>query len=504
MNSSCLLTMTFPITEKKRFSYQNNIKYFSLKTKNDYWRSSEKYDLNTKNKSPENSKSKRNFFKDSQNEVYQNEDNPLKSNQKQQEEDKPINGNPESFRKSSSKSDIKNDDSKPKVSSFNIHNNDNGKPKNCQKLNEVFLKQLDQGVELDEDDCKLENIYKNYYEVTSKLDPIDCDKIIILADNVGSIFIIVLDLLMPLIQHLSKKWEHFCKVNLESKNNKVLDLLEEVEQIENIEVDKKRCHIVLNKQVFKQLTRQHHQCLEKTTRNFKIKKMNIKTVNFESFKVSEEEIVEIKVKKFGTKILMFLMDIRLQLKVYDLSMIIKDILQPEKILMSNDMKEEKYMTCNFDIASNTIYRWDLYQFYQKRQSENSVITRRFLEQKFNFRFIDNVLTSKFIDKELLEIEEDPIKKKSTINDRDYIKVIIKPEEEEFGGQGKTKKILVKQDEMKLTGIKRKNSEDDQHFLLKANCEYRVQKNLQRNPLAKNICKKFDTFDDAYKSLQKNF
>ena len=157
--------------------------------------------------------------------------------------------------------------------------------------------------------------------------------------------------------------------------------------------------------------------------------INVSFNRFFALRVSNAEIIEVRVKKFGTKNLLFIMDLRLGLKVYNLDLILDDLLNPtdQKLWFTNQMKSDRYLTSFFDLASNTIYRWDLYYYYQKRLSESSVVTRRYLERTYNFRFIDNTMYS-ILRTAGKATDPDQFRAGIPHNERGRIPVTIKPDE----------------------------------------------------------------------------
>ena len=47
------------------------------------------------------------------------------------------------------------------------------------------------------------------------------DKVLIMNDNEGFLFVVLLDLYIPVFRALSEKWERFCEENLEKENIKI-------------------------------------------------------------------------------------------------------------------------------------------------------------------------------------------------------------------------------------------------------------------------------------------
>lgn len=209
-----------------------------------------------------------------------------------------------------------------------------------------------------------------------------------------------------------------------------------------------RCHVTLNPVVFNNLMRHFQHFHELFSTKYNQPPINVSFNRFFALRVSNAEIIEVRVKKFGTKNLLFIMDLRLGLKVYNLDLILDDLLHPtdQKLWFTNQMKSDRYLTSFFDLASNTIYRWDLYFYYQKRLSESSVVTRRYLERTYNLRFIDNTMYS-ILRTIATRMDGDSLSRAGVPhNERGRTQVTIKPDEVETEFNVPKEKEVKRQDQ----------------------------------------------------------
>ena len=76
------------------------------------------------------------------------------------------------------------------------------------EFDERFLEGLERGRRFTEKELKLKNIYKNWDDI-GQCDKSHVEKILILTDNEGGLFIILLDFFTPIFKLLATRWENF-------------------------------------------------------------------------------------------------------------------------------------------------------------------------------------------------------------------------------------------------------------------------------------------------------
>ena len=342
---------------------------------------------------------------------------------------------------------------------------------------------------------RLSKVYENYDEIFHIKD-IEVDNILAMTDNEGGVYIFITDFYLPIFQSVSERFSEFCK----DSNDIFIDYSKpKYDKDENI-----TCHVNFDKIAYKHLSKQFEGFHNTCTKKFGIDKISIKVDNVLQIKATNEEVINIKVKKFEDRYLLFVIDLRQNLKIFDLDLMVKDLLVPRtsRQFLSNNMKLNRYCTSHIELSSNTIHKWDLYGCYKKRLAQDALSTRRFLEGKYNFRFFDYKLNynnpASVVPEENLELIN---KEAYQFFDKDRLKYVILPEQEELDSG--MSKLKMRQEELRILSVTKKTDKeedeikvagDEKHFLQKSDEEKQFMQNTLKEPRYKKILKKLDKVD----------